>query len=147
MELANLRIYYYMPHFFDQVLFSCVDGADEGIWDLGLAFVLREGEGRNSTQCSKVGKGLNCEKFAYLLNGAFSDVHWALVYPFAILDRFWHDRNCTSCTCSLFFSVTPCEGKPCRNSGECLENVNGSFTCKCQVNYDGLICEKRGTII
>ena len=45
----------------------------------------------------------------------------------------------------FLFPVTQCEGKPCRNSGECLENVNGTFTCKCQVNYDGLICEKRGT--
>ena len=45
---------------------------------------------------------------------------------------------------AFLFSVTPCEGKPCRNSGECLENENGTFTCKCQINYDGLLCEKRG---
>jgi hypothetical protein len=46
----------------------------------------------------------------------------------------------------LIHSVTVCEGNPCRNSAECVNNDDGTFTCKCQTNYEGILCEKKGKV-
>ena len=41
-------------------------------------------------------------------------------------------------------TVTVCEGNPCRNSAVCVDNGDGNFTCECQANYEGILCEKKG---
>ena len=46
----------------------------------------------------------------------------------------------------LIHSVTVCDGSPCRNSAVCVDNDDGTFTCKCQPNYEGILCEKKGKI-
>jgi hypothetical protein len=46
----------------------------------------------------------------------------------------------------LIRSVTVCEGNPCRNSAECVNNDDGTFMCKCQTNYEGILCEKKGKV-
>ncbi len=37
-----------------------------------------------------------------------------------------------------------CDVNPCRNSAVCVDNDDGTFTCKCQPNYEGILCEKKG---
>ena len=46
----------------------------------------------------------------------------------------------------LIHSVTVCDGNPCRNSAVCVNNDDGTFTCKCQHNYEGILCEKKGKV-
>jgi hypothetical protein len=46
----------------------------------------------------------------------------------------------------LIHSVTVCEGNPCRNSAVCMDSDDGTFTCKCQPNYEGILCEKNGKV-
>ena len=41
-------------------------------------------------------------------------------------------------------AVSACEGNPCRNSAVCVDNDDGTVTCKCQSNYEGILCEKKG---
>ena len=48
------------------------------------------------------------------------------------------------CIISLINAVSACEGNPCRNSAVCEDNNDGTFTCKCQSNYEGILCEKKG---
>ena len=40
--------------------------------------------------------------------------------------------------------MTPCEGNPCRNGGECIDIEDGTFICKCSELHGGILCEKRG---
>ena len=50
-------------------------------------------------------------------------------------------KHCQLC---YIITVSVCEGNPCKNSAKCVENDDGTFTCKCQQNYEGILCEKKG---
>jgi predicted acyl esterase len=40
--------------------------------------------------------------------------------------------------------VQPCEIKPCKNNGICVNEEEGRFTCKCREGYGGIFCDMRG---
>ena len=37
--------------------------------------------------------------------------------------------------------INECESSPCQNSGTCVENGIGMFTCECPAGYVGDMCE------
>jgi hypothetical protein len=44
----------------------------------------------------------------------------------------------------VFYLVQPCEIKPCKNNGVCVNKKGGNFTCKCTKGFGGTFCDKRG---
>jgi hypothetical protein len=46
----------------------------------------------------------------------------------------------------LIHSVTVCAKEILAETLQCVGNDDGTFTCKCQPNYEGILCEKKGKV-
>lgn len=58
--------------------------------------------------------------------------------------------NYRKCRCAFGYKgyncgvkVSPCEVRPCRNNGRCIESYGGTFICKCLKSFEGILCEKK----
>ena len=40
-----------------------------------------------------------------------------------------------------FFAIGACASKPCQNGGECVDDGQGGYQCKCTPNWEGKDCE------
>ncbi len=43
--------------------------------------------------------------------------------------------------------VQPCEIKPCKNNGVCVNEEGGRFTCKCKEGFGGTFCDRIGQFV
>lgn len=66
-----------------------------------------------------------------------SDWLWALTFmPHYV--KAW-----VGTTVLFFLPADACDSTPCQNNGTCVLTAQGSFTCTCDVQFTGIVCDLR----
>ena len=48
---------------------------------------------------------------------------------------------------SLHLEINPCSSSPCDNGGNCVNTLDGSYTCFCETQWTGSNCESGNCLL